>query len=260
MQNIALTHLVAIARRAGEVIMSIYNDPSSDFSISRKEDNSPLTIADKASHNYIAAQLASRYPDIPILSEEGVLTDYEKRRTWQRYWCVDPLDGTKEFIKRNGEFTVNIALIQDNQPVMGVIYIPATDTVYFAARGQGVWKQTASGEAIAIESLQKSAQWTAAGSRSHGSEEEERILSRYPVSDYLSVGSSIKFCLLAEGSAQIYLRLGPTMEWDTAAGQIIAETAGCTFTQADGSPFEYNKRSLLNPPFLCKVKMDIDGH
>jgi len=246
-----LAALLLLAKEAGGGILSVYN---TQIEVTLKDDLSPLTLADKVSHDIITEGLTALTPDIPIISEEGKEVPYEIRKNWEYYWCVDPLDGTKEFIKRNGEFTVNIALMHNNTPVLGIIYVPVTDDLYYGGAGIGSWKQTVSGEEIQIYADVNATEWISAGSRSHASAEETELLALYPVSKTISIGSSIKFCLIAEGKAHIYYRHGPTMEWDTAAGQAIAVYSGAIMTRPDGRPFEYNKPSLLNGSFLVKVR------
>lgn len=251
MEFIDINQIVAIAEKAGQAILDIYNDPLRSGQVETKSDNSPLTLADRASNEVIAQGLASLYPQIPILSEEGKEIPFSERKNWNVYWCVDPLDGTKEFVKRNGEFTVNIALMENNHPVAGVIHIPVNGDTYYGTKEQGARKKNHSGEVIAIHASTATENWLSVGSRSHGSDEEANILSKYPITEQVSVGSSIKFCFIAEGKANIYYRHGPTMEWDTAAGQAILEISGGTLTTPDGSRFLYNKELLLNGGFLC---------
>jgi len=237
-----------IAKKAGAAIMAIYDG---DHSVEFKEDKSPLTAADKASHNVIAAGLKQHFPGIPILSEEGRDIPWEERKGWERFWLVDPLDGTKEFIKRNGEFTVNIALIEGNAPVLGVVYVPALDRLYCGVVGEGAFIREGSGapEPIGVRSVPP-AGLTVVMSRSHPSPELDDYLRDIPVAEALAVGSSLKLCAVAEGKADLYPRLGPTMEWDTAAGQAVVHAAGGKVARMDGSPLEYNKENLLNPYFL----------
>jgi 3'(2'), 5'-bisphosphate nucleotidase len=242
-----------IAISAGKGILEVYHDPNADFQITSKSDDSPLTAADRVSHQIIVSALQEAYPDIPVISEEGKDIPYEQRKDWQYYWCVDPLDGTKEFIKRNGEFTVNIALIHIDTPVLGVIYVPVQNVLYYASEADGARKRSAKGETIILKTVRPDSDWVAVGSRSHASEEDEKVLAHYPVTSAISVGSSLKFCMVAEGKAQIYYRHGPTMEWDTAAGHAIAHFSGAQVTRPDGSPFIYNKPSMLNGSFLCLV-------
>jgi 3'(2'), 5'-bisphosphate nucleotidase len=249
--EIDINILTDIAREAGQAILEIYNDPLRSGEVESKADDSPLTLADKASHEVISGALARHFPDIPVLSEEGRDIPFEERKKWRTYWCVDPLDGTREFVKRNGEFTVNIALISDRKPVTGVIYVPVSGVTYYADKVQGAWKTDAAGQKTRLQTSGATGNWTAVGSRSHGSPEEAELLARYPVTRQVSVGSSIKFCYIAEGLAHIYFRQGPTMEWDTAAGQAILECSGGKVTTPAGEPFLYNKESLLNGSFLC---------
>ena len=241
-----------IARRAGERILAIYEDEALAQRADLKADQSPLTLADRESHRIITAGLQKQYPAVPVLSEEGHLTEYEVRRHWPRFWLVDPLDGTREFLHRNGEFTVNIALLERNRPVAGVIYAPTLRRLYFATPQSGAYRQEAGQPAIPIRVSGKTEALTVVRSRSHGTPEEDQVLRRYSVGEQLIVGSSLKFCLIAEGAADLYYRHGPTMEWDTAAGQAILRIAGGTVSQLDGSPLQYNKVSLTNPGFICR--------
>ncbi len=239
-----------IARKAGKAILDIYHTDSDQWGIQQKSDDSPLTLADTASHRIISDGLENIFPEIPILSEEGKDIPYEERKHTHRYWCVDPLDGTKEFISRNGEFTVNIALIVGNEPVFGVIYVPVTDVLYYGVKGQGSFKAAAGGKAQRIQAAE-SGLAIAVGRKSHKTVEEEAFLSSLNIRQVVSIGSSLKFCLIAEGKAQVYYRHGPTMEWDTAAGHAIAVASGARMTQADGGAFQYNKPSLVNGSFIC---------
>lgn len=240
---------VVIARHAGEKILDVYN---SEYSIAHKDDKSPLTDADMASHHAIVDALKALTPDIPVLSEESASLPFDVRKTWHTYWLVDPLDGTREFIKRNGEFTVNIALIENHKSVIGVIHVPVLDVDYFAWAGGGSFKVTKRGEPtrISVKKLD-GGKLTVAGSRSHGSEEMLRYMDKLGEVDAISMGSSLKFCLVAEGRADLYPRLGLTSEWDTAAAHCIVEQAGGHVTKTDMSPLRYNtKDSLLNPFFF----------
>ncbi len=250
--NIDINALKDIAVKAGDEILKIYHDKALSGEVDYKSDNSPLTLADQASNEVIVNALKSLYPDIPVLSEEEKHTEYEIRKQWNRFWLVDPLDGTKEFIKRNGEFTVNIALIEDRYPVLGIIYTPVLKKLYIG--------NVLEGAAIMItddkkeHSLKVNSRQTdriAVGSRSHKSDEEAELLEQYGVIETISVGSSLKFCMVAEGKADIYYRHGPTMEWDTAAGQAIAEAAGAkVLSMTTNERFVYNKENLLNSSFL----------
>lgn len=250
--RIDLNDVGIIAANAGKAIMDIYTNPDIQAVFSYKEDNSPLTLADAESHRIIMNGLSAIRPQLPVLSEEGIDIPYDERKHWEYYWCVDPLDGTKEFLKRNGEFTVNIALIYKNIPVAGIIYVPATGDLYMGS-AQGSFKKNVDGVVTSLQINKKNTEWTAVGSRSHTLPEEMAFLQKYPVANVLNAGSSLKFCLVAEGKAQIYYRHGPTMEWDTAAGHAIAVNSGASVTLTDGSPFLYNKASLKNNSFVCKV-------
>jgi len=243
-----------IAIKAGEEILNIYHDPTLSKEIENKSDNSPLTLADKASNVVIVNSLKSSFPKLPILSEEEKHVDYSIRSEWDKFWLVDPLDGTKEFIKRNGEFTVNIALIENGYPVLGVIYAPVLNTLYVGnINDKSSYKIDDQGNKTILKVNQKTTQRIAVGSRSHSSQEEADLLKQYDVKDTISVGSSLKFCMVAEGKADIYYRHGPTMEWDTGAGQAIAEAAGGSVTSmTTGKRFHYNKENLLNGSFLVK--------
>ncbi|MFT3703699.1 MAG: 3'(2'),5'-bisphosphate nucleotidase CysQ [Agriterribacter sp.] len=250
--NTLIEQVCITAVAAGKAILKIYHS-GEKIHVSLKKDHSPLTIADKTAHDIIADGLEKIDPAIPVLSEEGADIPYETRRHWEYFWCVDPLDGTKEFIYRTDEFTVNIALIHLQKTVLGVIYVPAFDTLYYGSAITGSYRRKGEGawEKLMVDS--SVTEWTAIGSRSHASDEEKDVLSKYPVTNTIAAGSSLKFCRIAEGAAQIYYRHGPTMEWDTAAGQAIAENSGAIMTRPDGAPFEYNKISLLNSGFICKV-------
>jgi 3'(2'), 5'-bisphosphate nucleotidase len=247
-----LTNAIDAAREAGKAVMKIY---ASDFTVEQKEDKSPLTLADKRSHEIIAKRLSAiKGEPVPLLSEEGKNIPYEERKDWEYFWLVDPLDGTKEFVKRNGEFTVNIALILGSRPVLGVIYVPVTDTLYSALEGAGAYKE-AQGRTIRLPERQTRERFTVVGSRSHAREEleafVEKMKRKHGEVDFISAGSSLKFCLVAEGKADVYPRFGPTREWDTAAGQAIAEEAGLSVVaMTTGEALVYNKQSLLNPWFM----------
>ena len=250
--NINIELLKNIAITAGNEILNIYNDESLSQQVDYKSDKSPLTLADKASNAVIVKFLKRNYPDIPIISEEEKHVEYAERKNWDRFWLVDPLDGTKEFIKRNGEFTVNIALIEGGFPTFGIIYAPILEKLYV---GDVTHKKAFIIDVNELEKPlivnQKLKDRIAVGSRSHSSTEEKEMLKRYDVVETISVGSSLKFCMLAEGKADIYYRHGPTMEWDTGAGQAIVEAAGGTVESMETkNRFNYNKESLLNGSFL----------
>ena len=259
------------ALKAGENILSIYDDPASDFEIERKADNSPLTVADRKAHDTITTIL-NKTP-FPILSEEGKHMDFSVRRTWESLWIVDPLDGTKEFIKRNGEFTVNIALVKNSVPIMGVIYVPVKRDLYFAVEGMGAYKISGiiglEDDGVTLEQLIEDAEpipvndprdhYVVVASRSHLSPETEEFIAalkkKHGNIEMISSGSSIKICLVAEGEADVYPRFAPTMEWDTAAGHAIARAAGMEIYQyGKDEPLRYNKEDLLNPWFIVERK------
>lgn len=248
-----LTKLVEIAKEAaieaGKVIIDIYE--SGDFSIEAKADNSPLTLADRAAHNKIVAFLEKT--GIPILSEEGRDIPYSERKDWEYFWMLDPLDGTKEFIKKNGEFTVNIALIYRGESILGVVYPPVLNELYWGIKGEGSFKQVKND----IEKLSVSRKpltesfLKVVASRSHMSSETENYLKKLSEPKIVSKGSSLKFLLVASGEADIYPRFGPTMEWDTAAAHVIVTEAGGLVTLEDEiNPLSYNKENLLNPYFI----------
>jgi len=240
--------LVAMAKEAGYAVLDVYD---STFHVEYKSDRSPLTEADKRSHEIIAARLGEVSPDTPVLSEEGKGVSYEDRMNWERFFLVDPLDGTKEFINRNGEFTVNIALIEGNSPVLGVVHVPVQGVTYFAVKGKGAFRQKGDGapERISVREADKDGLVVVA-SRSHPSPELEVFLSKIRVRERVSRGSSLKFCIVAEGGADIYPRLGPTWEWDTAAGHAVVEEAGGSVTDIEGEPLLYNKESLKHAGFV----------
>jgi 3'(2'), 5'-bisphosphate nucleotidase len=241
-----------IARRAGEAILKVYNGP--DFDVERKGDDSPLTAADLAAHRLIEAGLAALTPDIPVHSEESDGITWEMRRDWPRYWLVDPLDGTKEFIKRNGEFTVNIALIEQGVPVLGVVHVPVLGITYLGGEGLGAFRETEAGRETIQVRRAVSVPVVMVASRSHGTDTigvlEEVINREIGPVELTSMGSSLKLCLVAEGKADIYPRLAPTSEWDTAAADAVVRAAGGTVVNTAFEPLRYNKEDILNPHFL----------
>ncbi len=248
MSKINIEEISKIAIAAGKKILEVYG--TDDFQVESKDDESPLTIADRLSHEVIVEGIEKLNIGYPILSEEGDPGDFEARKGWETFWCVDPLDGTKEFVKRNGEFTVNIALIDGKYPTMGVIYVPVTDTLYFANE-DGAFKQVGSNTAEKLVVKGREKDLIGVGSRSHSSEVEEQVMAMFGVTDSISRGSSLKFCMVAEGKADVYFRKNPTMEWDTAAGQAIVEGAGgCVLNKAN-ERFHYNKEELRNDSFMC---------
>ena len=282
-----LTALLA-SKEAGQAILDVYKQ---DFDVSYKEDRSPLTLADQRSHNIIVDHLTDpSMKNLPILSEEGKDIPFEQRSEWEYFWLIDPLDGTKEFIKRNGEFTVNIALIYQHRPILGVIFAPVNNVFYFASEGLGSFKlknadvfERLDGKASEInrDSVLKKiiknsdklpcydtpldthdSQLVIVGSRSHPSREFEAFVKtmrkKHAKVEVISSGSSLKLCLVAEGRADIYPRLGPTMEWDTAAGQAIVEQAnGSVLNYETGESLQYNKKNLLNSWFIVKTQRNL---
>jgi 3'(2'), 5'-bisphosphate nucleotidase len=246
-----VSEVADLAVEAGEKVLDIY---ASDFEVQTKADASPLTQADLASERHILAGLRTLTPDLPVLAEESSEVAFEQRRNWRRAWLVDPLDGTKEFVKRNGEFTVNIALVEDGHPILGVVHAPVLGTTYIASRGNGARRRGASGDAPIRVQAPVDEELRVVMSRSHANEATQKFLQRaeeeYRVSA-LSKGSALKMCLVAEGEAHVYPRLGPTMEWDVAAAQCVVEQAGGQLVTLDGSPMSFNRPELVNQPFLA---------
>lgn len=250
-----LPDIIKLAQEAGSAIMEIYQD--TDLGTTEKEDKSPLTNADLASHQTIVTGLQTLTPEIPILSEEAKALPYDHRQTWSTFWLVDPLDGTKEFIQRNGQFTVNIALVKGGSPVLGVVYAPAIEVSYWGVQEYGAFKQEGEKEAVRIQTREyPAATIKVVASRSHAGAETEAFLTKLQAAyadksvELMSMGSSLKLCLVAEGAAHLYPRFGPTMEWDTAAAQSVVEQAGGKVTNLQGDPLQYNKENLLNPFFM----------
>jgi 3'(2'), 5'-bisphosphate nucleotidase len=244
-----LDAMLGIATDAGRAIMEIYD---SDFAVELKDDRSPLTEADRASHAIIVEALGRLTPKLPVLSEESAGHEVEQRLEWPAFWLVDPLDGTKEFIKRNGEFTVNIALIEQHKPALGVVVAPAIGRAYAGGLELGAFRRTGAGlEPIAVR-RPAAAPLRVVGSRSHASPDLEAFLETLGPHEMKPMGSSLKICLVAEGEADLYPRLGPTMEWDTAAAEAILIGAGGSMIDLEGQPLAYNAReTLLNPHFLA---------
>ena len=261
-----MTDAVSAALEAGAAALEVYHQ---DFEVEEKSDHTPLTLADQRAHQIISDRL--RPLQIPILSEEGRDIPYEERKTWQRLWIVDPLDGTKEFVKKNGEFTINIALVENGRPVMGVVFVPVHDDLYFAASGRGAFFTKGAsvpdpGMSDGVRNLMAASirlpraelvdrPYTIMGSRSHASAELSAFVEQqkqaHPDLEFISAGSSLKFCLVAAGRADLYPRTGPTMEWDTAAGQaVVAQAGGAVLEFESGKPLEYNKENLRNPWFI----------
>ena len=255
LDNINIEDIVALAKKAGDAIMDIYQK---DFEVEFKADQSPLTEADTAAHKIIEQGLKELDQKnnrlIPLMSEEGKNIPYQNRKDWDYFWMVDPVDGTKEFIKKNGEFTVNIALINQGMPVLGVVYAPALGQMYWAKQGEGAFKD---GQALPLKRAEQRDSYKVVASRSHLSDETKQFIDEIKtekVKELVSIGSSLKLCLVAEGEADIYPRLGPTMEWDTAAAHAVVLCAGmkvCEFNKGEISkPLVYNKQNLLNPFFI----------
>lgn len=255
LEQINIKDIVAIAQKAGKAILEIYNKP---IEVEYKDDKSPLTAADKASNEVINEGLLRLYPEIPVLSEENREVAFEERKDWDCFWLVDPLDGTKEFIKRNGEFTVNIALIKNGKPVLGVVDLPVKSETYYASSLIGAHK-IVEGESQIIKAAKPTKEkLIIMASRSHLNDDTQAFIDEqkkhFDEVDFISAGSSLKLCFVAEGKAHMYPRYAPTMEWDTGAGQAVAECAGASVTQAGTDmPLEYNKENLLNPYFLVSA-------
>ena len=245
-----------IAAVAAARILRVYHSP---FEVERKPDASPLTEADLASHRTIVAGLRALSPELPVLSEESAEVDVATRSAWSRYWLVDPLDGTKDFVNRNDEFTVNIALIDRHAPVLGVVAVPVTGVAYAAARGLGARRYDADGVTVLGVRSPAARPWRIAASRSHADGRTEAFIRNLGPTERISIGSSLKFCLVAEGRIDIYPRFGPTCEWDTAAAQCVLEQAGGRVTDVGLEPLRYNTgESLLNPYFLAFGDPDVD--
>ena len=249
--------LVVLAEEAGQAILEVYG---TEFEVEVKDDLSPLTKADLASNVHIVAGLKVLAADIPIITEEAGLPDFEERGQWDRYWLIDPLDGTKEFVNRNGEFTVNIALIDKHVPVLGVVHVPVQQTTYIGCEGSGAQLRGPGEEprriAVALES---GSPVRVVGSRSHRGDSLNSFLENLGDFEMHPMGSSLKFCRIAEGAADVYPRLGPTSEWDTAAAQAVVEQAGGQVIELDGKPLSYNKKAnILNPHFLVIGPQDHD--
>lgn len=247
--------VIAIARRAGAAIMAIY---AQDFTVDVKADDSPLTAADMASHRIICAGLAELTPELPILSEESKATDWSERRNWRRYWLVDPLDGTREFVKKNGEFTVNIALVEDGVPVLGVVFAPAMDYLVHGEQGVGAYLREGEHDVEIGTQRPAPSPLRVAASRSHLDARTAAALEKMGHTERVGMGSSLKFCRIAEGRIDVYPRFGPTSEWDTAAAQCVLEAAGGVVLRLDGQALRYNgKESLLNPDFIALGDADL---
>ena len=245
-----LDAVARIAESAGQAILAVYD---TDFAVEAKPDESPITEADRRAHDVIRAGLAALPGDRPILSEEARAVPWEVRRHWREYWLVDPLDGTKEFIQRNGQFTVNIALVRAGRPVLGVVHVPVSGLTYAGIVEQGAWRRNMGGErqTIRVRPLDRDTV-RVVGSRSHRGPDLDGYLERLGPHEMVPMGSSLKFCIVAEGEADVYPRLGPTSEWDTAAAEAVLTAAGGKVVASDGEPIAYNKGpDLLNPWFIA---------
>lgn len=252
-----LLDTVALAREAGRAVLSVY---ASAFTVQTKGDASPLTEADLRSQEILLRGLKKLAPEVPILSEEADSAPRATRAGWDWLWVVDPLDGTREFVQRNGEFTVNVALVHGHRPVLGVVHAPVLERDYYACEGYGAFCSTAdsAGRPLSV-TIPAARPVRVLGSRSHRGASLDRFLERLGPHDMVAVGSSLKFCLLAEGRADVYPRLGPTSEWDTAAGQCVLEQAGGEVVDLAGRPLEYNARSgLTNPHFIAFADPQVD--
>ncbi len=247
--------VIDIVRAAGDAIMEVYRQ---DFAVEHKDDRSPLTQADLAAHRIIVAGLEILTPGVPVLSEESASLPWSERQAWTRYWLVDPLDGTREFVKKNGEFTVNIALIDSHEPVFGVVYAPVLAELLYGERGRGAFKR-AGGEDVPLHTRRPAVSpLRVAASRSHLDERTAALLTRLGEVETQSLGSSLKFCRIAEARIDVYPRFGPTSEWDTAAAQALVEAAGGVVLELDGRPLRYNRKdSLLNPYFIVLGDPDL---
>ena len=245
-----LEAVIELVRKAGAAILAVYE---SDFDVEHKDDRSPLTAADRAAHHILVEGLSRLPSGLPVLSEESAAIPWAERQRWSRYWLVDPLDGTREFVKRNGEFTVNVALIDGHSPVLGVVYAPVLDYMAYATQGAGAFVAAGGQPATRVNSTRPApAPLRVCASRPHLDARTEALLGRLGPHEKLGLGSSLKFCRLAEGRADLYPRFGPTSEWDTAAAQCVLEEAGGAVIDCDGRAFRYNtKDSLLNGDFLA---------
>lgn len=243
-----LPDVIKVADEASERVLHIYQ---SDFKVSFKDDDSPITAADVASHEVIVRGLRTISHDIPILSEEGDALSWEERKHWRRFWLIDPIDGTKDFTQRTGEFTVNIALIENGEPVLGVVTAPALKEAFWGAKGQGAYKRDRTGAVRRIGVSGPRGVQRVVASKNHLNDETRAYLERLGAHELVQAGSSLKFCRIAEGRADIYPRLGPTSEWDTAAAHAVLVAAGGKVTQLGGEPLLYGKEDVLNPYFIA---------
>jgi len=255
LNQIDIQDIVTIAKEAGKAIMQVYKQ---DFEVEYKQDNSPLTLADKKANDIIETGLSQLSVSLPILSEEGKRTSYEDRKHWEYFWLVDPLDGTKEFVKKNDEFTVNIALIHKDTPVLGVVYAPALDVCYWAKQDEGAFKD---GQKLPLKTKEQRNTYKIVASRSHMSDDTQAFIDAIDTNkekELVSIGSSLKICLVAEGEADIYPRLGPTMEWDTGAAHAIVNESGKFLQKYKSNNYlkhKYNKENSLNQCFIVRSEL-----
>lgn len=249
---VAFASLVACVEEAAESIMRVYEE---DYQIEIKEDSSPVTTADKLSHQILTTRLPAIY-NVPVLSEEGSVS-WQERKGWRRFWLVDPLDGTREFINKNGQFTINVALVEEHKPIFGMLYCPATTQCYYGASGSGAYKKVNSRWQPIKVKRTSLADYTVVCSSLHSNKRTELLLSELGIRSRITCGSAIKFTYVAEGKAQLYPRFGPTSLWDTAAGQCIVEEAGGQLVDQNLEPLKYNDREeLLNPPFVACAQLE----
>ncbi len=243
-----LPEVIKVADEASEKVLHIYH---SDFKVNYKEDHSPITAADLAAHDIILRGLRNISRDIPILSEEGAEIPWEERKHWRRFWLIDPIDGTKDFTQRTGEFTVNIALIEDGEPVMGVVTAPALKEAFWGLKGEGAHRRDRTGRVHRIRVAEPRESLRVVASKNHLNEETRKFIDTLGPHETVQAGSSLKFCRIAEGHADIYPRMGPTCEWDTAAAHAVLVAAGGKVQSLDGTPLKYGKQDVLNPHFVA---------
>lgn len=243
-----LSDVIRIADAASVAVMNVYN---TDFKVEYKADHSPITVADLAAHKLIMAELLMLTPDIPVLSEEAAGIPWAQRQQWQRFWLVDPVDGTRDFTQRTGEFTVNIALIEQGEPVLGVVTAPALNEAFWGVKGEGAYKRGSTGGVNEIYVSEPQEVTRIVASKNHLNDETKAFIEKAGNHQLLQAGSSLKFCRIAEGAADVYPRLAPTSEWDTGAAQTVLVAAGGRVEKLDGTPLEYGKENLLNPHFIA---------
>ncbi|UDL03845.1 3'(2'),5'-bisphosphate nucleotidase CysQ [Marinobacter sp. CA1] len=242
--------VLSVADCASQAVMKIYQ---TDFEVNFKADESPVTAADLAAHRVIDQALAELSPDIPVLSEEAAAIPWSTRRHWHRFWLVDPIDGTRDFTQRSGEFTVNIALIEHGEPVLGVVTAPALGEAYWGVKGEGAWKREADGRIRRLSVVVPPVRRRVVASKNHLNDDTRAFIESLGDHELVQAGSSLKFCRIAEGRADIYPRLGPTCEWDTGAAHAVLSAAGGKVTRLDGSPLRYGKEDVLNPHFIASA-------